>query len=162
MPYQIGFSIEISAIYIALAGLFLVFLALDVIRARWKYGHAPGELVREVPAGSEGNNESPQNNGLVRESGPQDSEDHLSRRTRVHANAAEYFSVALLLLVAVENLVAIDWVVHGLGILLLISRLIHAVGLRATPGESMRRTLGTLGTITMVSVAAILVLVNSL
>ena len=141
MPYHVEFSIEISAIYIAAAGLFLVFLALDVIRARWKYGGGPSEIGSEV--------------------GSKSAEDPLSRRTRVHANAAEYFSVALLLLVAVENIVAIDWVVHALGFLLLTSRLIHAAGLRGVAGESLPRTLGTLGTITMVSVSALLVLVNS-
>lgn len=156
MPYHVDFSIDISAIYIAAAGLFLVFLALDVVRARWKYqggfGAGPSDTSREE--------------GIERgidniERGVANTEDPLSRRIRVHANAAEYFSVALLLLVAVENIVAIDWVVHALGILLLSSRLIHAAGLRGMAGESLPRTLGTVGTITMVSVSAILVLVNS-
>lgn len=88
-------------------------------------------------------------------------EDPLSRRIRVHANAAEYFPVALLLLVAVENIVAINWMVHTLCILLMLSRFTHAVGLRGMAGESIPRVLGTAGTITMISVAAILVLVNS-
>lgn len=153
MPYHVEFSIDISAIYIAAAGLFLVFLALDVVRARWKYQGGFGEDFNEK-AGEEGIE-----SGMAR--GIENNEDPLSRRRRVHANAAEYFSVALLLLVAVENIVAIDWVVHVLGILLLGSRLIHAAGLRGMPGESLPRTLGTIGTMTMVSVSAILVLVNS-
>lgn len=149
MPYHVEFSIDISAIYIAAAGLFLVFLALDVVRARWKYLGGFGE----------DSNENGIEIGIARGIGH--NEDPLSRRRRVHANAAEYFSVALLLLVAVENIVAVDWVVHTLGILLLASRLIHAAGLRGMAGESLPRTLGTVGTITMVSVSAILVLVNS-
>lgn len=149
MPYHVEFSIDISAMYIAFAGLFLVFLALDVVRARWKYQGGSGEAINEK--------------GRERavERGVENNEDPLSRRRRVHANAAEYFSVALLLLVAVENIVAVDWVVHALGVLLLASRLIHAAGLRGMPGESLPRTLGTIGTMTMVSVSAILVLVNS-
>jgi uncharacterized membrane protein YecN with MAPEG domain len=153
MPYHVEFSIDISAIYIAAAGIFLVFLALDVVRARWKYQGGFGEGFNEK--GGEKGIES----GIAR--GIENNEDPLSRRRRVHANAAEYFSVALLLLVAVENIVAIDWVVHALGVLLLASRLIHAAGLRGMAGESLPRTLGTVGTITMVSVSAILVLVNS-
>jgi uncharacterized membrane protein YecN with MAPEG domain len=150
MPYHVEFSIDISAIYIAAAGLFLVFLALDVVRARWKYGEGSNEKSGEKGMERGGVTRSVENN-----------EDPLSRRIRVHANAAEYFSVALLLLVAVENIVAIGWVVHALGILLLASRLIHAAGLRGMAGESLPRTLGTVGTMTMVSVSAILVLVNS-
>ena len=100
MPYEVAFNIEISAIYIALSGLFLVLLALDVIWGRWKYQEAFGE----------------------------GDQDPVSRRMRVRSNAAEYFPVALLLLVAVENIVAIDWLVHSLGCLLLVSRLLHAAG----------------------------------
>ena len=150
MPYHVEFSIDISAIYIAAAGLFLVFLALDVVRARWKYGEGSNGKSGEKGMGRGGVTRSVENN-----------EDPLSRRIRVHANAAEYFSVALLLLVVVENIVAIGWVVHALGILLLASRLIHAAGLRGMAGESLPRTLGTVGTMAMVSVSAILVLVNS-
>lgn len=133
MPYDVAFNIDISAIYIAISGLFLVLLALDVIRGRWKY--------------QEGFSEGDQ--------------DPLSRRIQVRTNAAEFFPVALLLLVAVENIVAIDWVIHTLGCLLLVSRLIHAAGLRGMAGESLPRILGTAGSITMIAVSAVLVLVNS-
>jgi len=138
MPFHVAFTIDISAVYIAISGLFLVLLSLDVIRGRWKY------------------QESYEDGGLGDRN-----EDPLSRRIRVHANAAEYFPVALLLLVAVENIVAISWVVHTLGVLLIVSRFTHAVGLRGMAGESLPRILGTAGTLTMISVAAILVLVNS-
>ncbi len=138
MPFQVAFTINISAIYMAISGLFLVLLSVDVIRGRLKYQEGFGE------------------GGLGEKK-----EDSLSRRIRVHANAAEYFPVALLLLVAVENIVAINWVVHTLGILLMVSRFTHAVGLCGMAGESIPRVLGTAGTITMISVAAILVLVNS-
>lgn len=138
MPFHVAFTIDISAVYMAISGLFLVLLSLDVIRGRWKY------------------QESYEDGGLGDRK-----EDPLSRRIRVHANAAEYFPVALLLLVAVENIVAINWVVHTLGILLIVSRFTHAVGLRGMAGESLPRILGTAGTLTMISVAAILVLVNS-
>jgi uncharacterized membrane protein YecN with MAPEG domain len=133
MPYDVTFNIEISAIYIALSGLFLVLLALDVIRGRWKYHEAFGE----------------------------GDQDPVSRRMRVRANAAEYFPVALLLLVAVENIVTIDWLVHSLGCLLLVSRLLHAAGLRGMAGESLPRILGTAGSIMMIGVSASMVLIYS-
>lgn len=134
MLFDVGFSIDISAVYIALSGLFLLLLGLDVVRGRWKYRDST-EQGRETP---------------------------LARRIRVHANAAEYLPIALLLLIAVENLVPIVWLVHALGILLLVSRLIHAVGLRGMAGESFARVLGTAGTMLMISTAAILVLFHSL
>ena len=143
MPFHVAFSINISAIYIAISGLFLVLLSLDVIRGRWKYQDNLGEG-GSGEGGNASNNEGP-----------------LSRRIRVHANAAEYFPVALLLLITVENIVAVDWLVHSLGILLDVSRFTHAVGLRGMAGESLPRILGTAGTLTMISMSAILVLANS-
>nr|WP_267874198.1 MAPEG family protein [Telluria aromaticivorans] len=51
------------------------------------------------------------------------------RAMRVHGNFAEYTPIGLLLIAACEFSGAPDLLVHGLGILLLVSRLIHAFGL---------------------------------
>lgn len=45
MPFQVAFTINISAIYMAISGLFLVLLSVDVIRGRWKYQEGFGEGV---------------------------------------------------------------------------------------------------------------------
>jgi uncharacterized membrane protein YecN with MAPEG domain len=86
MPFQVAFTINISAIYMAISDLFLVLLSVDVIRGRWKYQEGFGE------------------GGLGEKK-----EDPLSRRIRVHANAAEYFPVALLSLLPLK----ISWPLTG-------------------------------------------------
>ncbi|TNE79020.1 MAG: hypothetical protein EP334_04510 [Gammaproteobacteria bacterium] len=132
MPH--GFSMEISAIYMALSGILLVVLALQVVRGRWQYRVGIGDGDNKV----------------------------LNRRIRVHGNAAEYLPMALLLLLAVENTVSSQWPVHALGSLLVVSRLLHAYGLGKSAGSSLPRFFGTAGTWTTILVSAGVVLVNSL
>jgi len=128
------FSMEISAIYMALCGILLVVLSLQVVRARFDSRVGIGD----------GNNAQ------------------LQRRIRVQANAAEYMPLALLLLLAVENTVTGVWPVHALGSLLVISRLLHAIGLGKSAGTSAPRFLGTAGTWSMILVASATVLFNSI
>lgn len=51
------------------------------------------------------------------------------RAMRVHGNFAEYVPLALLLIAGTEVLSAPAALVHGLGIVLLVGRLVHAFGL---------------------------------
>ncbi|WP_461482739.1 MAPEG family protein [Porticoccus sp.] len=127
------FSMEISAIYMALCGMLLVALALRVVRGRWQYRVGIGD----------GENKA------------------LSRLIRVHGNATEYLPMALLLLLAVENALGAAWPVHALGSLLVVSRLLHAFGLGKSAGSSMPRFLGTAGSWAMILVSAGIVLANS-
>lgn len=127
------FSMEISAIYMALSGILIVVLALQVVRGRWRYRVGIGD----------GDNKA------------------LNRLIRVHGNAAEYLPIALLLLLAVENTLSSAWPVHALGSVLVISRLLHAYGLGRSAGSSAPRFLGTAGTWTMILVSAGIVLANS-
>jgi uncharacterized membrane protein YecN with MAPEG domain len=74
----------------------------------------------------------------------------LMRRSRVHANFAEYVPFALLLLAFAESLKVPSIALHVLGLALLAGRLLHAYGLSQTPHILKWRTLGmvlTLGTI---------------
>ena len=57
----------------------------------------------------------------------------LLRRTRVHANFAEYAPLAILLMALAESLQARSAVMHAAGLTLLIGRIIHAYGLSQTP-----------------------------
>lgn len=70
----------------------------------------------------------------------------LQRAIRVHANFIEYTPFALVLLALVDVASAPDIVVHGFGIALVLSRVLHAQGLGATAGYSRGRYFGTLGT----------------
>jgi uncharacterized membrane protein YecN with MAPEG domain len=65
---------------------------------------------------------------------------------RVHANFIEYVPLALLLMLLGELNDLPRVVLHGAGILLLASRVLHAIGLGRSPGRSFGRFYGTAGT----------------
>ena len=104
-----------SPIYIGLAALLLLLLSLRVNRLRRRHGVVLGDGGRE----------------------------ELTRAIRVHANFAEYVPIALLLIVAADIIGYETWVVHGLGIALIVGRVLHAYGLSRDPGESFGRAAGT-------------------
>tara|TARA_R110002073_G_scaffold184125_1_gene342445 strand:- start:17 stop:415 length:399 start_codon:yes stop_codon:yes gene_type:complete len=128
-----GLSMDISMIYIALSGLLMVGLAVDVVRGRLKYQVGLGDGGHEA----------------------------LGRRIRVHGNAVEYLPIGLLLLLAVENSVSSGLLVHLLGGLLVFCRLLHGFGLRKSAGTSLPRFIGTAGTWSMMLVSVGLILANS-
>jgi len=69
----------------------------------------------------------------------------LERAVRVQANFCEYVPLALLLLALIEfgsNVPA--WVLHVLGLALLVGRVAHALGLTRSAGASRARVIGTL------------------
>jgi uncharacterized membrane protein YecN with MAPEG domain len=73
-------------------------------------------------------------------------EEGLQQAVRVQANFAEYVPFAVLLLVFAEITGLPTAAVHGAGILLVASRLLHAAGLARSPGRSFGRFYGTAGT----------------
>lgn len=111
-------SVYISAFYASLLAIFYVYLSFLVINERRKAGVGIGT----------GN------------------EPALERSIRVHANFIEYVPLSLILLLCLENLASVPWIVHAGGIMLFVSRLAHAAGLRHNAGVSWQRFVGTLGT----------------
>lgn len=89
-----------TGIYAALAALLVVGLARNVIRLRRQYHVALGD----------GGNED------------------LLAAIRAHANAVEYLPIGLLLLLIFELNRGPNWLLHILGGLFIIGRLIHAYG----------------------------------
>lgn len=82
----------------------------------------------------------------------------LERAIRAHANAVEYLPVALLLLV----LLALEqtrpaWL-HGFGIVLIVARILHAIGLSTHSGRSFGRMAGAGLTVLVMLAMAILLL----
>jgi len=117
-----------SSIYIGLAALLLVVLSLRIIQLRYRYKAEIGD-------------------GGVPE---------LQRAIRAQANFIEYVPIALLLILMADLVGHQKWVVHLLGILLLIGRLAHAYGFTTSPGISLGRTVGVgLTTIVLVVGAAL-------
>ena len=70
--------------------------------------------------------------------------DELERAIRAHANFVEYVPMTLLLLYLVESSATMPlWVIHVLGLALVVARLLHGFGLNRTSGLSAGRWWGT-------------------
>ena len=78
----------------------------------------------------------------------------LLRRIRVHSNFAEYVPMALLLIGFAESLGLSATAVHGLGLLLLAGRIVHAYGLSQTPHILPMRAGGMVATLAAIALAA--------
>lgn len=82
----------------------------------------------------------------------------LIKRIRAHANAIENLPLALLLLLLLElNQTRPLWL-HVFGCVLIIARVLHAVGLSRSSGTSPGRFLGTAVTWTLMLVMAVILL----
>ncbi|MFA5685480.1 MAG: MAPEG family protein [Lysobacteraceae bacterium] len=123
-----------SSIYIALGALLLITLTLRVILRRKS---------KLVGIGDGGDAE-------------------LARRIRAHANAVETLPIGLLLLAALELNGSPTALIHGLGIALLLGRALHAWGLSGSAGQSFGRLYGMLLTLTVLLVAPLLLLWQTL
>ncbi len=86
----------------------------------------------------------------------------LLRRMRVHANFVETVPFALILLALDEQLGASPWLLHALGVPLLVGRYLHAYGLSQTPHIMRLRVLGMALTLTSIGLAAAVALVGSI
>ncbi len=108
----------VSFLYAGLLGLLLIGLSVQVVRARRRFRVGLGVGVEEG----------------------------MQQAVRVQANFTEYVPFAVLLLVFAEVSGLSAAAVHGAGILLVLSRLLHAAGLSGSPGRSFGRFYGTAGT----------------
>ena len=109
-------GLHITAVYVSLVGLLLIFLSSRVVR--WR---------RELSVGlGDGGEES------------------LLRAQRAQANFIEYVPIALLLLAVAESQGLTGWLLHTSGVILVLARLLHAWGLSKSSGRSFGRFWGTL------------------
>jgi uncharacterized protein len=117
--------LPVTALYAGLLGLYFIWLATRVIKAR---------RVHRVALGT----------------------DHrlVQRAARAHGNFGEYVPFALLLLALCEINGLPDWALHGLGVVLVAARVVHATGIAKEPEDIRWRVLGTSLTFTMMGVAA--------
>lgn len=104
----------ITGLYAGLCALFAVFLVMNVVRRRFKY---------KVSLGDGGN-------------------DDLNRFMRAHGNFMETVPIALILMLIVELRGASFWMVHWMGILLLLGRGCHFFGLTTGKGYGKWRMAG--------------------
>lgn len=78
------------------------------------------------------------------------------RRIRGHANFSEYVPLALILLGILEVSGTRLWIIHVLGVVLLIARLLHGIALSFTEKWFLGRFLGTVLTFVVLLVASLL------
>ena len=78
----------------------------------------------------------------------------LRRAVRAHGNFAEYVPLALLLMLLLELNGAGAWLLHAGGILLLVSRAVHAYGVSQLRERLAWRLAGMVGTFTVLSFGA--------
>lgn len=82
----------------------------------------------------------------------------LQKAIRVHANFAEYVPFALLMIFLCEYTGSSIYILHAMGVTLLLARILHGWGLTKTSVNSFQRTWGVLLTFaTLMMASAILV-----
>jgi hypothetical protein len=87
--------------------------------------------------------------------------EEMRRRIRVHANFAEYVPLVLILIYAVQQAGFSPWIVHMLGTVLIVARVVHAVGLGRTSGVSAGRFAGASATFTLLFAGGALALLGA-
>ena len=70
-----------------------------------------------------------------------------NRATRVQLNAVEDVPVLMVGIAGLAMLGMPAWYIHMCGLVLLVSRILHAYGLAGSGGFSIGRTVGTMGTL---------------
>ena len=123
----------IAALYAGLLTPLFIFLSLRVIRAR----HGT-----QVALGDGGD--------LA-----------LLRPMRVQANFAEYVPLTLILIALAESLKTTPWLLHVMGIALVASRIVHALGVSQERENFLLRVTGIATTFTVLIAAALACLLGS-
>jgi uncharacterized membrane protein YecN with MAPEG domain len=117
--------LPVTALYAGLLGLYFIWLATRVIKARRLYRVALGTDHRVV-----------------------------QRAARAHGNFAEYVPFALLLLALCEVNGLPDWALHALGVALVVGRVVHATGIAREPEDFKWRVFGMSLTFAVMGCAA--------
>lgn len=120
----------ITGFYAGLAALWLVFLFLYVVRGRFQY---------RVGLGDGGEKE-------------------MMKRIRIHANFIETVPFALILMGILETSNHSIYLLHALGIALLLSRILHFSGLQKNSGSSALRMGGSILVLLIFIIGAVLLI----
>lgn len=125
---------DATALYAGALGLLLVYLSMRVVNLRKTY---------HVSTGSGGHAA-------------------LELAARVQGNCAEYAPIGLLLLALTEAQGAPALAVHGLGLMLLLGRLLHAIGYGRAPSNLKLRVVGMVLTFGMLSLSSLGLILHAL
>jgi len=123
----------ITGFYGALAALWLVVLAANVIRNRWHHKVGLGD----------GDNP------------------HMLRAMRIHANAAEYIPIVLIVMMLFELEHGAPLQLHISGIALIAGRVAHTWGLSRSSGASIGRASGIVLTLVAILIPSVGILIKT-
>jgi len=118
----------VTPLYAAICGLLLIFLSQRVIRQRRRFKVSLGDAA----------------------------EPEIQRAMRVQANLVEYAPIALILLALAELQGHALWLLHGLGLLLVCGRLLHAFGVARAPENFRFRVAGMALTFAAIAIASLM------
>ncbi len=123
-------QMQITAVYAAVLALILIVLSVMVIamRAQTKIALYHGDNLQ------------------------------LAERIRKHGNFTEYVPMALILMGLAEAGGASPVLIHGAGVILVASRLIHPLGIRHDKADAMPRVVGGTGTLIDILLSACAIL----
>jgi len=118
-------SVPVTSLYAGLLSLMLVVLTIRVIKRRWskKIGILDG------------------------------GDQEMAQAIRVHGNFTEYVPMILLLMVIFELNGVSLYVLHAMGITVLLTRVLHSIGLSRTTKGGLFRVYGMRGTVYMLAAA---------
>ena len=125
--------LQIAAFYVALNALIALVLAMNVSFARLRTNTTLGD----------GGHES------------------LLQAIRAHGNNIEYVPLALIALVTMALLQTSVVILHIVGILLTVGRVVHATAMLASPGRTVGRFIGSMLTNIAVIVAVIVLIMKA-
>lgn len=86
----------------------------------------------------------------------------MRQRMRTHANCAEYMPIGVILTLLLELQGLPGWAVHASGLVLLMGRLLHAIGLLGHPMNFKLRSLGMAMTLTQIATSALVLVISAL
>lgn len=124
---------QVTMLAAGVLGLLVVVLGLRVSAARRKFGISLGDGGNPV----------------------------LQERIRAHGNAVETIPLALILLLLAEQTNGAIWLVIGLAALLVVSRILHPIGI-ALPAPNAPRLIGIIGTWIVTGGLALMAIVHGI
>jgi len=122
----------ITGLYAGILALLFIALCVNVIRKR---------LAFKIGIGDGGNHE-------------------LSKAIRIHANFAEHVPFAIVLIALCDYAQYNPYLIHAMGLTLLMGRVLHSYGLSKTSVRSSGRTFGVLMTYAVIIIAALLLIIQ--
>ena len=120
-------TLLLTGFYASLLGILYIGLAINIIRLRRRFKVGIGTGKNEL----------------------------LAKAIRVHGNFSEYVPLAVILLGCYEINVASAMMLHAIGSILILGRVLHVIGLNRTVGASQQRVIGMLSTFLVILVLAI-------